>query len=297
MPRLPKPHHVLRLIVLTGLLPFGFSVLLGACSREQADPPAAITLPATPRLASVPNFRDLAGADAASVYHNHTGRALRRGVFYRADVLTADDADFARLNALGIRAVYDLRTPGEIAQTPDRLPYGADYVNINLIGVDEIDASAFTAPGVDPARAMEKFERQLVSDPEIRQHLAQLLTQMASTEGAQVFHCTAGKDRTGWVAALLHVIAGVPEKDIMKDYLLTNAYTGAKQAQLVQKMREEHGDAMADAMAPVMGVQESFLRAGFDEAINRYGSMQAYISIGLGLDDKAQAALREKLLE
>jgi len=67
-------------------------------------------LPTTPQLQSMENFRDLAGADAASVYRNTEGRALRRGVFYRSNLVAPDDADLNVLNGLGISAVY-LRRP------------------------------------------------------------------------------------------------------------------------------------------------------------------------------------------
>jgi len=296
-PSVQPRHRTWPLLILAVLLALGSSLVISACSGTHDAAPAASARPATPRLASIPNFRDIAGADAATVYRNRDGRALRRGVFYRADAITPDDADFARLAALDIRALYDLRTPGEIAKAPDRVPEGANYVNVNLLGVAEIDASMFSAPGIDVVSTMEEFERHMVTHSDIRTMLAQLLTTMAATDGAQVFHCSAGKDRTGWVAALLHVIAGVPENIIMEDYLLTNRYTQDKQAQMLRAMREEHGDALADTLAPLMGVQASFLRAGLDEAVTRYGSMENYITQGLGLDDNVLAALREKLLE
>jgi len=288
---------VLRLTALSALLSVS-GLLLGACSSEQTAVIAedVVALPATPRLSSMENFRDLAGADAASAYRNAEGRVLKRGVFYRSNAITPGDEDWATLNGLGISAVYDLRTPGEIAKAPDRVPEGAQYVHINLFGSDNADPPAL-ASAAEAERMMEDAERMLVTNAAIRERLAQLLTRMAEGEGAQVFHCTAGKDRTGWVAALLHSIAGVSEEVIFKDYLLTNTYTKTWMDTTRQHILEERGQAFADAYAPLLGVQESFLRAGFEQVQESYGSMDRYLAEGLGLDERVLARLREKLLE
>jgi len=253
--------------------------------------------PVTPRLPSMENFRDLVGADAQSVYHNSEGRALRRGVFYRSNRVAPDDADLGILNGLGITAVYDLRTPDEIAEAPDRVPRGASHVPVDLLGSGlVIPFSAFTT-AEHAAQNLLDIHRLLVTDVSIRARLSQLLSTMATTDGAQVFHCAAGKDRTGWVAAVLHTIAGVSEEVIMQDYFLTNTYTERWMAATTQAMLEQHGQAFADAFSPLLGVQERFLRTGFKQAADSYGSMEGYITQGLKLDTQVLQTLRDKLLE
>lgn len=86
----------------------------------------------TPRLAGMDNFRDIAGTTSAYTT-SHDG-TMRAGVFYRSNALTPTAADLATFNGLGISDVYDLRTPSEIASTPDTLPDGASYTNIDIIG-------------------------------------------------------------------------------------------------------------------------------------------------------------------
>jgi len=270
------------------------AMLLGACSGGHDQSALEPPLPATPRLASMENFRDLAGADAG--YRNREGRALRRGVFYRSNLVAPDDADLNILNGLGITVVYDLRTPGEIAKAPDRLPQGAVYVPVNVLGSEDALPPVFTS-SEHAIQTLEDIQRLMVTDADIRARLAQVLTQMARSDGAQVFHCSAGKDRTGWVAALLHTIAGVPEDAIMHDYLLTNAYTEHWVAATKQAMLKQHGQAFVDAISPILGVHERFLHAGFEQAAISYGSMDGYITNGLGLDAQVIEALRGKLLE
>jgi len=169
-------------------------------------------------------------------------------------------------------------------------------VHVNILGVEEAPLPVF-ASAEEAGQMLENLERQMVTDAGFRTRLGGLLRDMAQTDGAQVFHCSAGKDRTGWVAALLHTIAGVPEDAIVKDYLLTNRYTQKQMETIRQSVLEEHGQAMAETIAPLLGVEERYLRAGFAQAIESYGSMQNYITGGLGLDGEVIMALRGKLLE
>ena len=91
-------------------------MLLSACGGGNLASDQA----ATPRLASLDNFRDVGGA--AGGYPTVEGRQVRRGMLYRSGALTEDAADKVTLDKLAFAAVYDLRTPGEIARAPDAVP-------------------------------------------------------------------------------------------------------------------------------------------------------------------------------
>jgi len=247
-------------------------------------------------LASVSNFRDLAGTDSASPYSTADGRALRRGVFYRANVLTPNAADWEKLNHLGISAVYDLRAPDEIAKTPDHLPQGAQYIPINVLGTPQAGIPELVNSANQAIAFIQTIQRAWVTDSSIRSRFARVLSTMANTEGAQVFHCTAGKDRTGWVAALLHSIAGVSFDVIMHDYLLSNAHNQAWMQNLYEQLQHKYGQTMADAFKPLLGVQANFLNAGWEQAIASYGSIDHYLRFGLSLSDQVLEQLRAKLL-
>jgi hypothetical protein len=157
----------------------------------------------TPRLQSIDNFRDVAGLTTAySTAHDGT---MRGGVFYRSNAITPSAADLATLNSLGIKAVYDLRTPSEIAGTPDTMLSGASYQNIDIIGSTTSGANITTVSfksAADAIAMMEQTNRAFVSDAGMRGQFGKLFNELASTDGAQLFHCTAGKDRTGWTAAV-----------------------------------------------------------------------------------------------
>ena len=260
---------------------------VGVCAAHAAD---ALD---TPRLAGMDNFRDIAGTTSAYTT-SHDG-VMRAGVFYRANALTPTAADLAVLNGLGISDVYDLRTPSEIAATPDTLPAGASYTNIDIIGstTSGADITTISFTSADQARAMmQETNRAFVSDAGMRGQFSVLFNELASTDGAALFHCTAGKDRTGWTAAVLLSIAGVDDTTIMSNYLATNDYTAARVAATLAAMPA----SMAQVYAPLLGVEASYLQAGLDEVTTEYGSMDNYLKQGLGLSQETIYVLRGKMV-
>ncbi|MBK5533586.1 tyrosine-protein phosphatase [Pseudomonas sp. TH08] len=248
----------------------------------------------TPRLKSIDNFRDIAGITTAySTAHDGT---MRGGVFYRSNAITPSAADLATLNSLGIKAVYDLRTPSEIAGTPDTMLTGATYQNIDIIGAttsgSNITNISFKS-AADAIAMMEQTNRAFVSDAGMRSQFGNLFNALASVDAAQLFHCTAGKDRTGWTAAVLQSIAGVDNATIMANYLATNDYTAARVAATLKAMPP----SMAAVYGPLLGVQASYLQAGLDEVTAQYGTMDNYLKQGLGLSQETIYVLRGKLVE
>ncbi|QXI09475.1 tyrosine-protein phosphatase [Pseudomonas zeae] len=248
----------------------------------------------TPRLQGIDNFRDVAGITTAyTTAHDGT---MRAGVFYRSNALTPTAADLAILNGLGIKAVYDLRTPSEIAATPDTMISGATWQNIDIIGSttsgSNITNISFKS-AADAIAMMEQTNRAFVSDAGMRGQFGKLFNELASVDAAQLFHCTAGKDRTGWTAAVLQSIAGVDNATIMANYLATNDYTAARVAATLKALPP----SMAAIYEPLLGVQASYLQAGLDEVTTQYGSMDNYLKQGLGLSQETIYVLRGKLVE
>jgi protein tyrosine/serine phosphatase/uncharacterized protein YhjY with autotransporter beta-barrel domain len=266
------------------------SVLSLSIAAAHAAETAALD---TPRLTGIDNFRDIAGTTTA--YSTANDGTMRSGVFYRSNALTPSAADLATLNGLGITAVYDLRTPSEIAATPDTMLTGATYSNIDIIGSGS-SASNITSISVssaaDAIAMMEGANRSFVSDAGMRSQFNTLFNELASADGAALFHCTAGKDRTGWTAAVLLSIAGVDSGTIMSNYLATNDYTAARVAATLAAMPA----SMAAVYGPLLGVQASYLQAGLDEVTAEYGSMDNYLKQGLGLSQETIYVLRGKMV-
>lgn len=247
----------------------------------------------TPRLSSIDNFRDVAGITSA--YSTANDGTMRAGVFYRSNALTPSAVDLATLNSLGITAVYDLRTPSEIAATPDTMLKGATYTNIDIIGGGTSGANITNISITSAASAiamMQDTNRDFVRNAGMRSEFSQLFNELATADGAALFHCTAGKDRTGWTAAVLQSIAGVDNATIMSNYLATNDYTAARVKATLAAMPA----SMAAIYAPLLGVDASYLQAGLDQVTAEYGSMDNYLKQGLGLSQETLYVLRAKMV-
>ena len=248
----------------------------------------------TPVLATMDNFRDIAGT--TSVYTTSHDGTLRTGVFYRSNALALSSADQATLSTLGISDVYDLRTASEIASSPDVMPDGARYTHIDIIGntASGSNITSITFSSAAEAKAMmQQTNVAFVSDAGMRARFTTLFNDLASAEGAALFHCTAGKDRTGWTAAMLLSIAGVDEGTIMENYLATNDYT----RQRVEATLAMMPPAMAAIYEPLLGVDASYLQAGLDEISREYGSVDNYLKQGLGLSQETLYVLRGKMVQ
>ncbi|VVD83074.1 Serotype-specific antigen 1 [Pandoraea pneumonica] len=282
------------------------------CTLASAAAYADVSYPiTTPRLASVDNFRDVAGL-AASLGGTGTSNTvanngvMRTGVFYRANALSSlSSSDSATLTSLGITQIVDLRTASEIASSPDRTVSGATYRNIDILGNANVTGSATSLTSVAAVNTyMTGMYQSFVTDASVRSQFKSLLLDLASANGAVLFHCTSGKDRTGWTSAILESIAGVSSNQIMTDYLATNTYSaatiaGMKQAILAQytpTLGAAGAQQMANTYSALMGVSSGWLQASLDSVVSQYGSMQNYLIQGLGLTQADIYVLRAKMV-
>ncbi|MFC5719437.1 tyrosine-protein phosphatase [Streptomyces gamaensis] len=236
-------------------------------------------------LEGAPNFRDAGG------YRTADGHWVRMGVLYRSSELAQlTDADLAKLDRLGIRADYDLRAPGERAKAPDRVPRGARYVVADVAGGD------VTEVPTSPEQAIELMtagNRDYVTKDSARTVYSSLLRAAADpADEALLYHCTAGKDRTGWASAALLTALGVDRETVTRDYLASNTYRAAQNKAILDQLPPHD----AAVLEPVLTARLDYLDASFDEVGKRYGTFDTYLRQGLGLDDRALAALREALL-
>ncbi|MDR1705640.1 MAG: tyrosine-protein phosphatase [Clostridiales bacterium] len=160
------------------------------------------------------NVRDLGG------YPTADGNVTRFGRFIRADMPEKlSEAGIRFLSGYGVNLVIDLRMEFEAEERPSpfrRIP-GVRYLlapfahDFDILGAPEFD------PYYDYIRVLERPNR-----------LTAVMEELARSQGCALFHCSAGKDRTGMVAALLLLLAGTPEPDVAADYEITFTYLKGK---------------------------------------------------------------------
>lgn len=243
------------------------------------------------RLASADNFRDVAGPGLRTA----GGVPLRAGVLFRSNELALTDEDATTIAGLGVRAVYDLRDRHEVEAHPDVEVPGAVHEHLEVRGIpmDEVTALA----SVEAARAvMHRVYRGFVEHPGGRAAFAALLRRLAEGTDPQLFHCTAGKDRTGWAAALVLHVAGVAWPDVERDYLLTNQRSAGTRTKYLGLVREHLGEDKVEVYVQVMVADAAYLASAHDAALTGYGSLDGYLRAGLGLADAELERLRRRLV-
>lgn len=243
------------------------------------------------RLASADNFRDVAGTGAG--HPTADGGHVRRGVFFRANELRLTHEDAASIAALGVTAVLDLRSRHEIEAHPDAEIPGTTWSHVDVLGIPMDEMADLPDRGAAVAM-MERVYRGFVEDPATREALGRVLTILAG-DGVHLFHCTAGKDRTGWTAALLLHLAGVADDVVEADYLLTNEYAGSSRAAVLAQIVEHLGPDKADVYEPVLVADADYLATAYAAVERVYGDRATYLRVGLGLSDETLDALRTRL--
>ncbi len=269
--------------------------------------PIPVDLPSTQRdnLRKLPfeqahNFRDLGG------YQSRDGRQLKWGMIYRTDKLSAlSEEDQKYLQRLALRRIVDFRSDEERLSAPHALPIDCDIrIDAMPIAVEAAQIELVTArlkqenvSAGDMEAMLIDANREMISryTPVYRQWIQSLLH---TDHYPQLFHCTAGKDRTGLAAALLLHALDVPEETIMEDYLATNDYTEAYTEQTItQIFAMKLLPVSEEVIRALFRVQPQFINAAFDTISESYGNLQNYFEHGLGFTPSQQQDLRDLLLE
>jgi len=246
------------------------------------------TLPHVVPLKGGSNFRDLGG------YRTADGRAVRRSTVFRSAHLGAlTDEDRSALSRLGVRTIVDLRGVSEAAETPHLI----QGLACKVVGAHiEPQLGEKIRDAIADGTATPFLVMQFLTDhyrdyprrcaPGFRTLFATLSD---GTHRPLVFHCTAGKDRTGFASALLLTLLGVPWDTVMDDYLRTNdLWTGHI---------GRYPELDIDTRAAIVEARTPYLEAAFDVVRQDFGGPEVFAEKALGLDTKARERLRADLLE
>jgi len=250
-------------------------------------------------LDGVENFRDFGG------YASRHGGRIASGRLYRsAHHGAATASDLTRLADLGLGCVVDLRRPREREQQPSRRPdpFAARLVQCDLGDQAEAPHIAFLREtDLTPESARAFFLDYYAKAPFEPRHLdlfARYFAALGEIDGPVLIHCTAGKDRTGLLAALTHRVLGAHPDDIAADYLLTNvaARVEARAPIVAKALEAQLGKTPSDvAVRAFLGVEADYLDAAFRAIEAHHGSVEAYMA-ELGVDGPAAERLRARLL-
>lgn len=246
-------------------------------------------------VASIRNFRDMGGikVDGGTLKEN---KLLRGGALNSLEQETVNTL----LNKYKLKTIIDLRTEEEIDKTPDDIIPGVEFIHIDIMTKARENA--------DPNEMMKGFKREISQEhmrglnrmfidsdscrDEYRRFFDVILK---PSDGATYFHCTAGKDRTGFAAAQILKILGASNEAIYEDYMLTNTLTHdyVEQQLKIIKERENLSDSQIKNIRGYMTVDPSYLDEAFLAIDERYGSFDNYIKDGLNISEEDIKKLRK----
>ena len=238
-------------------------------------------------LLGAPNFRDLGG------YRNADGLTVRRQHLFRSDHLGHLAADDIRLlcgrlsdpvRVIDLRGVTERETAVCVIQGATVHSLAIEPTIVQVLA--DLTDAGHTLTQADVVGHMQDTYRGFVRHNTHR--FASLFSHLLESNAPLVFHCTAGKDRTGFAAALILLALGVSQEDVMRDYLLTNERL---------KPKTEWRGLSPEVASVLYRVQPEFLEAAFDVVRSDFSSVEGYLREGLRVGEPERNRLRDLYLE
>lgn len=255
-------------------------------------------------IPGVKNFRDMGG------YTNNDGRTLVHGRLFRSGHFAeVDAAAAAQIAEHNISTVVDFRSAPEKdhMRVTWHAPWTPRYVETPIGGnaaawikdlFERVASAPFPADELQ-AQFILAFQTIPIANADGLKKLFDVL--IDDDDGnAALFHCTAGKDRTGIAGALIMTALDMPEDAILADFLLTNEAVDlkARAVEVAAQVSAKIGrDVSPDAVYPLIGVEPDFLHAAFAVMTEEFGSVDRYLTNAMGLTADRRAKLADRLLE
>ena len=245
------------------------------------------------------NLRDLGGI------RTKDGKTIRKGLFIRSARLSfMKEADIELLKSMNVRKIYDLRLPKEAKKSPDVPVPGAEYIQWPFQDEEKLgDGNAFAnlrarimaAPN-DEERVklvpdLRTFYIYMFEDDYSRTRLRDLALEiLANRDGAVLYHCTSGKDRTGMISAVLLGMLGVSREDIVADYMQSLDFSKLEAQGFYDDVKAQGGsDRLAHAMYNMYVLHEANMRV-FLSGLDRHSDF-------FRIDDGLLSEIRAYALE
>lgn len=254
------------------------------------------------------NFRDLGGLETRN------GQTVKKGMIFRTDEMSRlTEADLRYLNNINLRTIIDLRTEEEINRHPNKKPASlrnmvtctldtprclTEIANLHDDGVlDSVDRDAQSMLGKTDAKmgtlpeakiraAVIELYARMTTEPDFMAVFRKIFSLLLRNDAVPlVFHCMAGKDRTGIVAALILSALDIDEETIMQDYLLSN---------IVAEKRYGVQIDLNPSLHYLYEAHPEFLQAAFERIRNKHGSVRNYLQETLGVDTEK---MKERYLD
>lgn len=241
------------------------------------------------------NFRDMGG------YVTESGKKVKYGLLFRGPSLSSLETkeDFDKFYGLGIKSIIDLRSPGEVAMTPD-----PEFKGIKHQVIDAIQLCSGSKSTDFNFESRERFEAALdlfahrnAELPFKNPAYQAIFDDMINGTVPLYFHCYAGKDRTGLAAMLILTLLGVKYEDAMQDYLASNKYIQGIIEKTAKELAIKYPPNCEDLVQRLCGVDRRNIDIAFEEINKKYKSFDEFLLDNYGITPEIKSKLREKYLE
>lgn len=246
---------------------------------------------------SIKNFSDISYIGEVII----DKQKMRSGAIFRSEEISAlSPADWDKVKRLGIKCIIDLRTPNEKTVKP----YQVNNKNINMIHVpilsEDKDLNRWQfflflvhrGPTIDFGQYMLDFYHRLAF--ERKGEIKQVISILSVEENVPVLiHCTGGKDRTGFIVALLQLIVGISKENVLESYLDINRMIAPKMQKIQSYIRwMSLGRVSPERFKPMMEVRKEYLEHALQEIDRQYHSLDQYLIEGCGVDQHCLEKVR-----
>lgn len=256
----------------------GLAALTASCSDDDSKNAAPYEIDENHvALKGEDNMRDLGG------YVGQDGkRVLYHKLFRAGELSTLTDADLEHIATKEITQVIDLRTTAERTEKADKAIAGATQYEYSLLdeapgsSVASSDVFGMILSGQTTAEAM-MIPAYAVDQTKITQWIK--IFDLLESGQTTLFHCTAGKDRTGMTAALLLSSLGVDRATIVNDFMLSNEYLATANQQTVAYINSQYGAGVGEQLIPLLGVEEVYITTFFNNIETTYGSVDNFLKV------------------
>lgn len=245
-------------------------------------------------MQSIRNFRDLGNIQG------EYGTIIPKKILRGGPLYNINGEDLVNLtNHHHLRTIIDFRNQHERNFEPNTT---LDKVQtLNLLVMEDQDETESKKETTTNSNFMYDIYETFVLSPRAQETYKTFIETVAQrvNKGSIYFHCTAGKDRTGFAAAILLKILGISDEDIYKDFLTTNDNIQKDKDSLLESIQRFHpfDDSDETLLYDVLGVKKAYLDASFETIKIHYGSFDHYIKEGLNISDETIETLRNNLLE
>ena len=233
---------------------------------------------------------------------NIHNQLVKREILYRSDNLARlNSLEVNSFSLLGINKIIDFRSKKEIEKEPNILPEGCEYIKLSIPSDGKVSKEIKKVLSGELKIDMKDYLIDANKDFVLnQQHIfAEFIREIIKSNGEPVlYHCTAGKDRTGFATVLILSILEVDRETIIEEYMFSNdcieKTINQQLAKVCRIMDIEHKDSFK--LLPLMYVNLDYINTAFNTIDYVYGGMDNYIRSGLGITNKEIQKLKNILL-